>query len=316
MLLVNMLLALSLMNYGFARWSGNLEVRPTAQTSRVSWGFDRNLLEQRDTGPDPTCDPGLENVRTCPEGKDVSKTVYSWGDAGSDGEGVPDRIDLTVSNAYPGYYNIITCGIKNNGEVPISIERAVLGWEGRSQILESGSLYYLCSGGEVVCRDVPEDALIEVRWSVEEKPLQGPGELFEGYLEFHILPGVSQKGKYNFSIAVAAAVDEDSGGADDAEEPGGSGVPGEPGEPEPPPGGDDEPIDVPAEPGVVGPPAGPPSAGEQPEPVIPPPEGKPAFPPAKGEFPITGGNLFAAVYAGVVLIGAGVLLLRRREGKR
>lgn len=304
MLLINLLLALSLMNYGFARWSGSLDVKPSVQTSRVSWGFDRNLLEQIDKGPDPSCQ----------EGKDVSSTVCIWGDTDSDD--VPDRLELDVSNAYPGYYNKITCGIKNFGQVPINVDKTVLNWEGEAHTLEEGHLYYLCSGGGIARGSIPEDkdALIEVRWSGVEKPFQGAGELFEGQLEFHLLPDVSQNSKYNFSIAVAATVDDDPGGTD--QEPGGPGDSEEPGEPQAPPGEDDELIDVPEEPGVVGPPAGPPSAGEQPEPVTPPGEGKPASPPVKGEFPLTGGNVFAVVYTGMLLIGAGVLLLGRRDGKR
>jgi len=101
--LTSLLLAFSLMNFGFAGWSGGISIEPIVQTGQVNWGFDETMIEQSDKGPDLTCAPGFTDVRSCPEGKDVGRTDLSFGNSNSDN--LHQEINIVVSNAYP-YYRI------------------------------------------------------------------------------------------------------------------------------------------------------------------------------------------------------------------
>ncbi|CEO88636.1 hypothetical protein [Syntrophaceticus schinkii] len=59
---LSLLIALSLMSFGFTNWP-NRNSGSASQTSKFKWGIFSDSVSQGDWGPDLTCEPGLKNAR-------------------------------------------------------------------------------------------------------------------------------------------------------------------------------------------------------------------------------------------------------------
>lgn len=202
--LLTLILALSLMSFGFAR--SNMTLRTTLQTSKVGWGISRGNISQIDQGADQTCDSGLKNARTISEGKDVGTTALSLKDTNKDG--VHDTLQVEVSNAYPSYYNRVNIGVKNFGEIGVKVCKAVINWGGSTVALEDGHVYYLHDGALTEGVTPPNDAVLEVCWTGSSVDGQPPGKVLACNLEFHLLPGARQNHSYRFEVTMAAEAAE------------------------------------------------------------------------------------------------------------
>lgn len=204
-------LALSLMGFGFAKWSDSVSITAAAQSGKVDWGFTSYSTMQKDQGPDWTCDPGMDadTVRPAPEEKDVGKTTLTL--RSDDGDGRLDTLDVEVKNAYPCYYNEISAKVKNYGTIPVIVQKPVLTWIGTEGMLEQGKVYYLCIGGngegriELAAGSPPGDAVIEIRWMDNAGFQHHPGDIaLEESFELHVLQPAEQNHNYKFSITVEA----------------------------------------------------------------------------------------------------------------
>lgn len=201
-----MVLALAVMGFGFAKWSDTVVVSVAAETGEVDWGFVSGSFMQKDEGPDWTCDTGLENVRKAPEGKDVGSTTYVFSDADSDG--TLDTLTVTVTNAYPCYYNEVSAKVQNYGTIPVIVQYAVLDWMGTKVTLADGQVYMFLSNGQVVEYDgsgtYPANAVIEFCWMNNAGNQQHPGQKLEESFDFHVLQPAAQSTAYTFSISLEA----------------------------------------------------------------------------------------------------------------
>lgn len=198
-------LALALMGFGFAKWSDNVTIIASASTGELSWGWVSGSFMQQDTGPDVTCDDGLDEVRPAPEGKNVGSTTGDFTD--TNGDGVLDLLTVTVDNAYPCYYNEISAKVENSGTIPVIIGHAILKtWSGGSYILLDGYTYAMHKDGTVTQYDgsTPDTEVIEINWMNNYDVQQHPGTKLEESFEFHVLQPAEQNHTYTFSVSLEA----------------------------------------------------------------------------------------------------------------
>ncbi|NSW83806.1 MAG: chitobiase/beta-hexosaminidase C-terminal domain-containing protein [Syntrophothermus sp.] len=73
--------------------------------------------KQKDTGNDWTCNQDFSGVTQL--SSDTVQTVITLTDTNADGK--KDRAQVTVKNAFPGYYNSIVLDVQNIGTTPISM---------------------------------------------------------------------------------------------------------------------------------------------------------------------------------------------------
>ena len=114
-------LAMGGFGVSYALWSDTLYLDTTVETGTVEWEYLRPpiapgepprppIVTQDDQGDDP---PDFI--------KDVASTGWLYVD--SDGDGDFDTLELTISNAYPGYTNHCAFWVHGKGSVPLHIER-------------------------------------------------------------------------------------------------------------------------------------------------------------------------------------------------
>jgi hypothetical protein len=202
-------LALALMGFGFAKWSDSVVVSATAQSGSVKWGIIDESVWQLDEGTDwhSEMEGGMLNYDQDPEGKDVGSTSIEVTDANEDG--VKDTLDITVSNAYPCYFNEITFDVINAGTIPVIVQIPKLTWMRTESELESGVVYYLCSNGSIISEYddgfvSPEEngAVIEVMFQDNVSAQQHPGEVLSESICFHVLQPAAQNDQYSFSLSI------------------------------------------------------------------------------------------------------------------
>ncbi|MGI5867232.1 MAG: hypothetical protein ACOX70_06815 [Syntrophaceticus schinkii] len=199
---LSLLIALSLMSFGFTNWP-NRNSGSASQTSKFKWGIFSDSVSQGDWGPDLTCEPGLKNARPISEGKDVGATSLNLQDTNKNG--AIDTIKIDVKNAYPSYYNKVDIGVKNFGEIAVKVGNAIFIWEGKTFTLESGQVYYLYEDRRMIKNaTAPEDAILEVRWTEGSEQNLYPGDILPCALEYHVLQGACQNHSYDFGVTLTA----------------------------------------------------------------------------------------------------------------
>lgn len=102
-------LVLSLMGFGFAKWTDSVKIGATVATGNVDISLEAGSVA--DPGADPQQWPGKND-----EGKDVAQTVLTA--VGCD----KDELALKINNAYPWYLTGYTFRINGEGTVPVKIE--------------------------------------------------------------------------------------------------------------------------------------------------------------------------------------------------
>lgn len=107
------------MGVAYALWTDTLEVSGTINTGEVEVVV---VLGEVDEGRyvNNGVNDGLEA-----EGRDVAFCRASlragplWGNPGDNG---PDRLDIEILNAYPGYQCYVELGVANAGSIPIKVQ--------------------------------------------------------------------------------------------------------------------------------------------------------------------------------------------------
>ena len=122
---VPMLLVFALVATGFAyaHWSETLYISGTVDTSELDWEFwtPVTCLD----GPDTNDYGGDCSWNNWQGNKDVGgPTLLELKD--TDGDGDNDKLEITLQNVYPGYFETITFHVHNNGEVPLEFIKVVI----------------------------------------------------------------------------------------------------------------------------------------------------------------------------------------------
>ncbi len=136
MLLLVLLLALGGLGVGFAKWSEPLYINGTVNTGELDWEITNcSMLDtfapppyHPTETPDYTCHPGFEYDPVHGYYWQLDKNV-GWGEqelVDSDDDGDNDTLEVTLHNAYPCYFNSVSFYVRNNGTIPLIIEKAVI----------------------------------------------------------------------------------------------------------------------------------------------------------------------------------------------
>ena len=110
--LVPVLLLVAVVAGALAMWSDTLKINATIETGEVKVKFSEWYCS--DVGADPQAE-GFSNE----EGKDVASCYVSVEIV--DEEGNPVKLLVTLSNAYPGYYVVVTFTVDNIGTIPVKL---------------------------------------------------------------------------------------------------------------------------------------------------------------------------------------------------
>jgi hypothetical protein len=130
---LTLVLVLGALGVGYALWSEELVIDTTVETGEVDWEFWNDI--------DPTLPPYLscqdvgDDPGTVPP-KDVGSTTGEFFDTDSDGD--YDLLVITVSNAYPLYWNHCSTWVHVNGSIPIIIAGATMTYNGDDYALPDG----------------------------------------------------------------------------------------------------------------------------------------------------------------------------------
>lgn len=160
--------ALVLMGAAYAAWSENMPIHGTVTTGELDWYF--NGQGGQDTDDDYVCDPGFVNERQLD--KDVARTTLVRQD--TDGDGDYDTVKVTVTNAYPSYYNRVFVNMKNNGTIPIKVQQPVINSPG------AVSVHWIDSVGTVL----------------------SPGGALSVWFEFRVDESALDNSTYTFTIRI------------------------------------------------------------------------------------------------------------------
>ena len=187
--------ALMLTGISYALWSENLTISGTVDTSELDWEIEQNSVTIKDQGIDWTCDctcdpPSITNIRQLD--KDVGSTTTELSD--SDGDGDLDLLTITVSNAYPGYYNHIDFWIHNNGEIALKIWKVII--DGHE----------FTGSPSVICLDLDNDGDYDIiiRWGDSWGVQVEPCDSLDISFDFCILQPADQNDHYSFTIEYLA----------------------------------------------------------------------------------------------------------------
>lgn len=137
------MVALAVMGVGFAMWADSFDILASADTGNVELNI--TSWTNGDSGIDQTCTPFLIPA-TLDDPKDVANTEVV---PVSSIEGGPcDALNVTVTNAYPCYYNDIGFYVENQGSIPIVLQTAILTFEDQTFEAETGKTYIIAKDGE------------------------------------------------------------------------------------------------------------------------------------------------------------------------
>lgn len=121
LLAITLILALTVLGASYATWSDNMPISGTVATGELDWYFEN--FGQKDDGRDWICAPGFTNI-TRVNTIDLAQTTIDSLD--TDGDGDDDTLKVTVTNAYPGYYNSPYVTMVNNGTIPLKIQQPII----------------------------------------------------------------------------------------------------------------------------------------------------------------------------------------------
>lgn len=174
--ILTLVLAIAMIVTGvsYAAWSESLVNNTTVNTGEVDWCFT-GLGTSWDMGLDYNCDYGeFAEGYWRQVDKDTGKTNFVFQD--TDGDGDRDKLIVTVSKAYPGYYNSILFYVKNNGTVPVTIQQPV----------------------------VDNPAAIQLQWLDNIGNTVSPGVIKPLSFHFRVTESAEESETYTFSINASA----------------------------------------------------------------------------------------------------------------
>lgn len=108
-----LVLTLGLIGGAYAAWTDSLQAKGTVATGNIDVRFTK--VESNDPGEteDPNCPPD--------DRKHVGKTEAKIIDNGK-------KIEITITNAYPGYTSEVAYCVVNQGSVPVKLQSKIPSW--------------------------------------------------------------------------------------------------------------------------------------------------------------------------------------------
>jgi predicted ribosomally synthesized peptide with SipW-like signal peptide len=179
-----LVLAFGLIGGAYAAWTDQLFVNGTVATGDIDVVFTSAVSND----PGNTGDPGQ------PEGKDVAATEVEIIDGGK-------ALQVTVSNAYPGYVSKVDYCVTNNGSVPVKLQEKTI-WISDEDALEVENWGLWCFN----CRNwvwnctcgcpppPPPPNLLEIGSQIHE------GDTFEGSIGHVVTDDAIMNGSYTYKI--------------------------------------------------------------------------------------------------------------------
>lgn len=172
------LLALAALTLGFATCSYAMDISGAPRGNDFIWDlransgieFVRGSFFGKDSGPDWTCDQGMENIR--PAAADKASTTGTLSQT-------LDLLTVRVSGAYPGYYNSVSFQVYNGGAAPVVMPRPVLHWMGQDIAVTDGMVITLAGQAG--------NPVVECSWLNNTGRTLYPGKRFEEVFDFHFL---------------------------------------------------------------------------------------------------------------------------------
>lgn len=149
-----MLVMVATTGVAFALWSKTLLISGQTQTGKLNVGFEPPVI---------ISDNEID--------KDVGETTASLVDL--DGDGVYDKIVVTINNAYPSYEAYIDCKIKNYGTIPAIIQSIDV--------------------------NAPPELTVEINWFIYPGMQLDPGDETIAEIYVHVLQAASQGSTYTFT---------------------------------------------------------------------------------------------------------------------
>lgn len=124
------LVCLALLGVGYAHWMKTLSINGTIKTGKVDWELTDFQILDNIAPPIPVPDYNCRDGFAGPPRRfwQVDKNV-GWAEGelvGTDGDGDKDTLELALNNVYPSYFNSVSVDARNNGTIPIKIDRVVI----------------------------------------------------------------------------------------------------------------------------------------------------------------------------------------------
>lgn len=196
-------LALSLMGFGFAKWSDTVNIATTVETGNVDVSIDKGCVN--DNGADPNYPPGDNR-----EGKDVGKIALKKVD--------DSTLSATITNAYPYYKPGFEFKITSNGTIPVKIDEisnpnwngvlsdnihvAYWKWEQYKLTTKHGKPYYKkVADGSSCTRPTDWSALVR---SIDHRQLH-KGDFLKVYVEYYFDQQSEQNESTTGNISITAS---------------------------------------------------------------------------------------------------------------
>jgi len=185
------IVGLLMTGFAYACWSQTLYIEGSVASGELDWEIKKPLgcMDHKgDLDQNADCEWNWWEVD-----KDVGgPTILQLEDI--DGDGDNDRLNVTLTNTYPGYAEEISFYVHNNGTIPLVFEKVVI----------DGNVYY--SGRPTVFLDLTGDGKddIKIRWG------DSLGDQFEpcdsGEISFSILvlQDAPQGSTLHFTIEMVA----------------------------------------------------------------------------------------------------------------
>jgi hypothetical protein len=172
-------LALATMGTGYAYWSRTLTVSGTVNAATLDWQFIKTLYNF-DSGNDWNADPGFTNIHRV--GYDIGSTELIWADS--------HTVNAVISKAYPDYYDCWTMGVKNTGNMKLTVKEVTL--------IYNNHEYPMLTSNPVSTLD----GVFEFRFLSNTGVTIDPGKELLENIDFHTLASVQYGQQYSFTIHI------------------------------------------------------------------------------------------------------------------
>jgi hypothetical protein len=191
-----LLLGLTLVGAGYARWFEILTIDTTVNTGELDWEFTSCLVLDTHAPPVPvpdySIDPGFVGAPFL-----LDKNV-GWGTCDlvdTDTDMDMDTVLLGFHNVYPSYFNSVNLYMRNNGTIPLRIQKVVING---LEFLENEPKVELDLTGE-------GDPDVEIWWRNNFGHQMEPGDDGpEISFWFHVLQPAPEDAELEFEIQIEA----------------------------------------------------------------------------------------------------------------
>jgi hypothetical protein len=194
-----LLLALVITGFAYSHYQQVLTIGGTINTSELDIEILPGSVTSKDDGLDwtveSTCTPPKIIMPPTQLDKNVGSTTSLLKD--TDGDGDLDKLELTIDNVYPCYYNHIDFWVHNNGE---------LAWKITKVIVNDGYADHEYTDTFTDCFDLDDDGKCDIvlRWGDSFNLQKEYCEELNISFDFHIVQDAPQDETLTFTIKIVA----------------------------------------------------------------------------------------------------------------